>query len=82
MARAEEVTTEDSVVRKRSSVLVSVVHAIRVLGSGDRLRKILDFQVRLQQFNVHDFALGSVSALCADQVQRNIPVVCLDEPVH
>lgn len=61
---------------------VGVIHPVGVLLSRDFLGEELDFKVRLQKFDVHQFALGGVAAIGANQVQRNISVVRFDEPVH
>ena len=61
---------------------IGVIHAVGVLFACNRFREKLHFQVRLQQFNVHQFAFGSVSAVCTYHVEREISVVRLNESMH
>lgn len=81
MAREEELNTEEKN-GKEILLLVSVIHAVRVLLPGDCIGEILNFQVGLQQFDVQQLALGGCLAIRPHLVQGQVPVVCLDESVH
>ena len=55
---------------------ISKVHTVSVLQAGDDFRPVLDFQVCLHDFYVHDLALGRAVAFGAETVKLKVaPVI-------
>ena len=80
MAREEELITERLI--EEESVLVGVVHAVGVLLARDLVGEELDFQVGLQQLDVHQLAFGSVATIGPHHLQGHVPVMRLDKSMH
>jgi hypothetical protein len=60
-------------------VHISKVHTVSVLQASDDFRPVLDFQVCLHDFYVHDLALGRAVALGAKAVKLKVSVVRKDK---
>ena len=68
--------------KRADSVLVGEVHSIGILNAGDLVGVVLNFQVSLQDLDVHDLALFWITAIGADNFQRQISVVRFDKSLH
>ena len=63
-------------------MLVGEIHAVGVLLARDLGGIVLDFEVGLEDLDVQDLALGSVTTIGADAVEGEIAVMRFDESLH
>ena len=63
-------------------MLVGEIHAIGVLDAGDLIGVMLDFQVGLEDLDVHQFAFFGIAALGAAALESQVAVMCFHEPLH
>jgi len=54
---------------------ISEVHSVGILQAGDDFGTILDFQVGLHEFNVHNLALGGPIAFSTEPIKLEVSVV-------
>ena len=63
-------------------MLVGVVHSVGVLNAGDLIGVMLNFQVGLQEFDVHDLALLGITAIGAHDFQGKVPIMRFNKSLH
>ncbi len=61
---------------------IGEVHAVCVLLSSDCVGEVLDLEISLEQFDVHEFALRGVPAIGTHQVKRKVSIMRFDKPLH